>query len=287
MTTLANFREALLNSNPLGFGADAEPLHKFKIHNQITDKLATYYAPFDYINHGARLILLGITPGRTQMNKALLTASQALQQGADDQTALKAAKREASFSGAMRKDFIELLNKTGVSAKFGLPCASVLWHPECETAHFTSVLRNPVFEGAMLTNYDGRKPALLGCGLLQPDELATELNAIPNGVILPLGASVVQVMQLLVNRGIIPLERVLNHAGVVAEFPHPSGQNGETVKLAKLSNLPDMQTYADTEWHNYSTSRKPKQTKDQYLSNRRSYWQRAANTKAAIAHLNG
>ena len=40
-----------------------------------------YYAPFEYINPSARLVLVGITPGPTQMVNANNEARRALQAG--------------------------------------------------------------------------------------------------------------------------------------------------------------------------------------------------------------
>lgn len=37
-----------------------------------------YYAPFEYINHSARIVLVGITPGPTQMVNANNEAQRAL-----------------------------------------------------------------------------------------------------------------------------------------------------------------------------------------------------------------
>lgn len=33
--------------------------------------LSVYYAPFEYVNPAARVVIVGITPGRTQMRNAL------------------------------------------------------------------------------------------------------------------------------------------------------------------------------------------------------------------------
>lgn len=45
------------------------------------DSLEVYYAPFDYIHRDARLVIVGITPGRTQAIDAILTARRALLEG--------------------------------------------------------------------------------------------------------------------------------------------------------------------------------------------------------------
>lgn len=45
------------------------------------DGLKIYYAPFDYINDQAKIMILGITPGFTQMELALRQARQDLLDG--------------------------------------------------------------------------------------------------------------------------------------------------------------------------------------------------------------
>ena len=61
--------------------------------------LQVYYAPFDYIETKARIVLVGITPGLTQATNALQAAYAALQAGKTILDTLAIAKRTASFSG--------------------------------------------------------------------------------------------------------------------------------------------------------------------------------------------
>lgn len=56
-----------------------------------------YYAPFEYINPNARIVLVGITPGPTQMVNANNEARRALQAGKSNSEAIKAAKDVGGF----------------------------------------------------------------------------------------------------------------------------------------------------------------------------------------------
>lgn len=58
-----------------------------------------YYAPFEYINPSARIVLVGITPGPTQMVNANNEARRALQAGKSNTEAIQAAKSVGAFSG--------------------------------------------------------------------------------------------------------------------------------------------------------------------------------------------
>lgn len=58
-----------------------------------------YYAPFEFVNPVARITLVGITPGPTQMLNACSAARSALLAGANDADALRQAKLTGAFSG--------------------------------------------------------------------------------------------------------------------------------------------------------------------------------------------
>jgi hypothetical protein len=58
-----------------------------------------YYAPFEYTNRTARVVLVGITPGPTQMVNANNEARRALMSGKSSQDTMRAAKDTAAFSG--------------------------------------------------------------------------------------------------------------------------------------------------------------------------------------------
>ena len=77
--------------------------------------LSVYYAPFDYINHDAKIVICGITPGFQQAILALEEASKQLRQGATAEAAKLAAKNIASFGGPMRSNLIRLLDYIGLS----------------------------------------------------------------------------------------------------------------------------------------------------------------------------
>lgn len=108
-------------------------------------KLAIYYAPFDHINEGADVVLLGVTPGWTQMQLAFAAVRTALFNGASHSRALEEVKRAAAFGGTMRVNMTRMLNGIGLSTALGLRHADELFaeqsgrlqHPRqapCQTA---------------------------------------------------------------------------------------------------------------------------------------------------------
>jgi len=72
-------------------------------------QLATYYAPFEHVNTAARVVLVGITPGLFQAQKALEQLRAGLRSGLSDADALRQAKEVASFSEMSGSNNILLL----------------------------------------------------------------------------------------------------------------------------------------------------------------------------------
>ena len=76
--------------------------------------LSMSYAPFDHIQEGARLVLVGIAPGAQQARNALLDARRRLLEGRDIAHVLESAKAFASFSGPMRTNLVSMLDMIGL-----------------------------------------------------------------------------------------------------------------------------------------------------------------------------
>ncbi len=117
--------------------------------------LSVYYAPFDYINTEAKIVICGITPppGFQQAILALEEAGKQLRQGATPEAAKLAAKNTASFGGPMRSNLIRLLDYIGIPQKLDIDSCSELFGSKSNLVHYTSALRYPVFKS--LKNYSG------------------------------------------------------------------------------------------------------------------------------------
>jgi hypothetical protein len=181
------------------------------------------YAPFDYINRVARIVIVGITPGRQQMSNALIECRKQLVTGASQEEALAAAKVHASFSGPMRANLIAMLDDIGVARLLGLSSTVHLWGNASELAHFTSALRYLVFH--VVKNYSG-SPTMLRTPLLRDqlnNWLAEEMRQLPDALFVPLGPKVGEVLAYLAPTVGIPEDQVLTG------LPHPSGASAERV----------------------------------------------------------
>lgn len=182
------------------------------------------YAPFEYVNPQARIVIVGITPGRTQMLNALRECRRQLDAGADYQSALRAAKLNGAFSGAMRPNLVSLLDSIGLHRWLGLQSCDDLFGQAAELVQTASVLTNPVFVGA--ENYNGT-PSMVRHPLLQQQLIVGfghDAQTLPNALFIPLGDKVAEAMQFLADRGFLNKDRILSG------LPHPSGANAERIQ---------------------------------------------------------
>ena len=129
-----------------------------------TGELSVYYAPFDYINTEAEIVICGITPGFQQAILALEEAKKQLKLGAKPVAAQLAAKNTASFGGPMRSNLIRLLDYIGIPKKLNIDSCVELFGKKSNLVHYTSALRYPVFKSHH--NYSGN-PSMISSQLLR------------------------------------------------------------------------------------------------------------------------
>jgi len=182
------------------------------------------YAPFDYINKDARVVICGITPGKTQAIDALKKASELLKndESLSNDEILKRTKKIASFSGAMRSNLVIMLNDIGLCELLGINSSEELFDTREDLVHYTSLLRNPVFSADK--NYSGKNPEILKNEVLQKEleNFKYEVSVLSdNTIYVPLGKAVEKVFKYLIKDKTVKL----SESQVLFGFPHPSGGN--------------------------------------------------------------
>lgn len=182
--------------------------------------IQVYYAPFEYINPNARIVLVGITPGPTQMGNANNVARKALLAGENNENAIRRAKEEGAFSGkTMRCNLIRQLDHWGFQKWLGIESAHELFDVSRHLVQTTSLLRYPVFVRG--DDYRGTpdmtKHPVLRKYLL--NHFVKDLIEIKDALFLPLGPQVQKVLDSLVAEGVIGLDRI------VRGLLHPSPNN--------------------------------------------------------------
>ncbi|MDD2133465.1 hypothetical protein [Pseudomonas kurunegalensis] len=217
--SLENF-STLLSSNTFDFSSSLPE----ELLLTSEGNLQTFYAPFDHINTGARIVLCGITPGFQQATRALEEACRQLRQGATIEHAKEAAKATASFAGPMRNNLINMLDHVGVQRLLTLDSCAQLFDSHRHLVHYTSALRYPVFVDGQ--NYSGSPAMLTRSSLRRQVEthLAEEIRVLgPQCLYVPLGPKVAEVFQHLQVKGLLKAEQILDG------LPHPSGANAERI----------------------------------------------------------
>lgn len=180
--------------------------------------VSIYYAPFEYINPSARVVLVGITPGPTQMVNANNEARLALQAGKSSAESIRIAKNIAAFSGEpLRGNLIRQLNHWGFHQWLGLNNSSDLFSTCRHLVQTTSLLRYPVFinDDDYRGSPDMTKHPLLRKHLLE--NFVVEVEELRDAVFVGLGPQVQKVLDRLIH------ERVLKPNRVIGGMLHPSG----------------------------------------------------------------
>ena len=182
----------------------------------------TFYAPFDHVNKNARLVIVGITPGRAQAIEALRVARRMLLNGDDISATAEAAKVAASFSGPMRRNLVAMLDAIGVAEKLGIHSTLSLWGQHSHLVHFTSVLRYPTFESGK--NFSGSRLSKTPFLREQVNSwFVDECRILGGALFVPLGPAAMEGCEIAASSGALRSEQVL------AGLPHPSGANAERI----------------------------------------------------------
>jgi hypothetical protein len=191
------------------------------------DNLSIFYAPFDYINRNAKIIIVGITPGFTQMEIAIRNAKNNLLLGKSFNNITKHIKENAAFAGQMRNNMITMFDGLGLNNFFDLKSCSSLFDKEySELTHMTSIIRYPVFKNGK--DYTGHSPEILKSNMLKEyiqNIFLDELNCIKYSIIIPLGSAVSKVLKRISEDQYNLTDKCL------FDFPHPSGANGHRIKI--------------------------------------------------------
>ncbi len=252
-------------------------------------RLSCHYAPFEYLNREAKLILVGITPGRTQMNRALNAARAALAAGAClDDDAARQVKRHASLSGPMRGTVVAMLDRLGYAHRLGIACASSLWSTDDHLVQFCSLLKFPVFLGGR--NYNGTPGPTRDADLsrLLHEHFVRDMQALPqDAMLVPLGDTVLATLVALKRQGRLR-QALTTFEGAPVAPPHPSGANAEAIALLFAKEWPARDDYAERMYRAY-LARAPWKARPHgrpeaeagYKAARRSRWQAMLRVRLA------
>jgi len=225
-----------------------------------------FYTPFEHVERRAKLVIVGITPGPTQLKMAYSKAQDLLRSGTPTEGVLSAVKAHAAFGGPLRSNLVKMLHHFGFGAILGVSNEADLWSSSAHLLHSTSVVPHAAFRDGKMFNGSFKQimasPAFRTC---------FERNFVPelaqisrDAVFVALGDTPLAALDHCVSMGLLEPERVL---GALA---HPSTQGGSQVDVYLGIRAPSTLDAADPVCH-----RVPR-----LLAN-------AERMKIAVARLNG
>jgi len=167
---------------------------------------------FGYVNKDARVVLVGITPGNTQL------------QGNRAGKSPREIKRENAFAGGMRKNLVRMLDCIGINGVLGISTCATLWDYDFDKVEMTSLLKDATYyKGKMFNNASAIFRSVKLTQALN-DGFAKDCRKYTSAVaFVALGDGVGSVLSKLKSDGVIHCE--------VITIPHPSGANAGRVAI--------------------------------------------------------
>ena len=182
--------------------------------------LVVYYAPFEWVNPSAKVVLVGITPWKAQADIALTEAQRARAEGLPVLEVLRRAKLAAAFAGRARLRLISLLDHVGLHQSLGLRSSEDLFGEASDLLRATSLFQFPIFNKG--ENFRGARhpesdPMLR---LQMRDHFGKMGKAMPDAVFIPVGAATSKGVEWLTTEGLLKKRTSL-------PWPSASGQRGQ------------------------------------------------------------
>lgn len=186
-----------------------------------------FYMPFGHVERNARLVIVGITPGTTQLEMAYEKVHELHRRGMPRDEVFRAVKAHAAFGGPMRQNLVRMLRHFNFAGLLGVTDEADLWGSASHLVHSTSVVPHAAFKGDKMFN--GSFQEVLASPALRESferDFVGELALLPaDAVFVALGPTPLGALDHCVERGLLPTERVL---GALA---HPSAGAGTQVDV--------------------------------------------------------
>ena len=193
------------------------------LHMASEGRLDVFYAPFEWVNAAAKLIIVGITPGPDQAKIALAEARRQLLAGSSNETAIMHAKKAGGFSGDLRANLVAMLDRVGLPRWAHIDSSADLFASESNLLQTASVLPYPVYRD--LKRYNGtppiRRSPLLRSMVME--RFVPMLRAIPDAKLIAVGDVPFDTLNWLAQ------EKILDPARILGCLPHPSGASNERI----------------------------------------------------------
>ena len=179
--------------------------------NKNDDKIIFEPTGFDYVNPKAEVVIVGITPGNSQLKDS--------REGLEP----REIKRKNAFAGSMRPNLVKMLDYVGVSNLLGIETCRSLWEEDFDRVEMTSLLK----EATYIVRKSGKKDMFKEVDMIAKSEKLTKM--LESGFIKDCGSY--QKAKLFIACGPKVYDKLqeLKQAGVISVpvigIAHPSGAN--------------------------------------------------------------
>jgi len=188
---------------------------------------ALKYIPFEYVNRDARLVIVGITPGNTQLSLAYGKAQELLLANRPENEILVEIKKTGAFGGSsMKPNLLKILRHFHFNQLLGIEDVASLWDSNADLLHSTSVVPHAAFKGGKM--FAGSFDEVIKSTLLKDCFLNCFVESIkeikPKALFVGLGPCPLVALEWCVQEGVLQSQQVLG------AFCHPSSSGGSTTR---------------------------------------------------------
>ena len=174
--------------------------------SNIDEKIVFEPTRFDYVNSEAKVVIVGITPGNSQLKGE--------REGVDK----REIKRLNAFAGNMRPNLVKMLDYVGVNRLLGIETCRSLWEKNFDRVEMTSLLK----EATYVKKKDGTNSRYSAKSSLESDGAASTIGRDcsqygKTRLFVACGPGVYDVLCELKEKGVV--------SAPIIGIAHPSGGN--------------------------------------------------------------
>lgn len=179
--------------------------------SNIDEKIVFEPTGFDYVNPDAEVVIVGITPGNSQLKDSR------------DGLEPREIKRKNAFAGSMRPNLVKMLDHVGMNRLLGIETCRLLWEESFDRVEMTSLLK----EATYIVRKNGEKNMFKEVDLIAKSEKLTKM--LNNGFVKDCGSYSKAKLFVACGPKVYDKLQELKQAGVISVpvigIAHPSGTN--------------------------------------------------------------
>ena len=177
----------------------------------LDEKIVFEATGFDYVNPKAEVVIVGITPGNSQLN------------GSRDGMSPLEIKRKYAFAGSMRHWLVSMLDYIGINQLLNIETCSSLWGDDFYKVDMASLLKDATYE----IKKDGSRDMFRHASKIEKSEKLTHM--LEDGFVKNCAKYDKSVLFVACGPGVYDVLKKLQNEkkieGLVAGIAHPSGAN--------------------------------------------------------------